>query len=141
MPASTTVRPLPAGVRARLDKLMLMLGSPTDGERAAAAGLITNLLKEHGLDWHDLVGSIGQPAAAPQPAPTKAKPQSGPQTMTAADLKRAVHKILRSPINERSRRFLAGLQDRADIYGFVKFSDKQWQWLCDLAWRAKVHER
>ena len=41
---------------------MLMLGADNDGERATAAGMITGLLKEHGLDWHDVVGSIGQPA-------------------------------------------------------------------------------
>ena len=39
MPSQTHVRPLPAAVRARLDKLMLMLGSVNDNERASAAGL------------------------------------------------------------------------------------------------------
>ena len=138
MPSQTHVRPLPPGVRARLDKLMLMLGSVNDHERAAASGLITSLLREHGLDWHDLVGSIGQPApaATPKPPPAKAKPQPGPQEMTAAEVKQLVHLILRSPLNDRARQFLAGIMDRAEIYDVVRFSDKQWIWIRDLARRA-----
>lgn len=139
MPASTNVRPLPAGVRTRLDKLMLMLGSANDGERSIAASMITALLKEHGLDWHDVVGAIGQPTRpVPQPPPPKPKSQLGPQSMTAADLRVYVHLILRSPLNKRARHFLAGMLDRADIYDVVHFSDKQWAWLRDLARRAGV---
>jgi hypothetical protein len=139
MRAQTNVRPLPPGVRTRLDKLMLMLGSTHDGERSSAAGLITSLLKEHGLDWHDVVGSIGQPTgrvAPPPPPPPKPKPKPGPQEMTAAEVKQLVHLILRSAINDRSRQFLAGIMDRAEIYDIVRFSDKQWIWIRDLARRA-----
>jgi hypothetical protein len=136
MPASTKVRPLTPAVRARLDKLMLMLGSNNDGERATAAGMITALLTEHGLDWHDLVGSIGAPSPAPKPPPPPPKPKPGPQSMTADEVRQLVHIILRSPINERSRQFLAGMMDRADIYDIVRFSDKQWAWIRDLARRA-----
>jgi hypothetical protein len=136
MPASTKVRPLTPAVRARLDKLMLMLGSSNDGERATAAGMITALLTEHGLDWHDLVGSIGAPSPAPKPPPPPPKPKPGPQSMTADEVRQLVHIILRSPLNERSRQFLAGMMDRADIYDIVRFSDKQWAWIRDLARRA-----
>lgn len=136
MPASTKVRPLTPAVRARLDKLMLMLGSNNDGERATAAGMITALLTEHGLDWHDLVGSIGAPSPAPKPPPPPPKPKPGPQSMTADEVRQLVHIILRSPLNERSRQFLAGMMDRADIYDIVRFSDKQWAWIRDLARRA-----
>jgi hypothetical protein len=139
MPATTKVRPLPPGLRVRLDKLMLMLGADNDGERAAAAGMITRLLKENGLDWHDVVGSIGAPAAAPQPPPPPPKPkysQASQKTMTADELRQVVHLILRSPLNERARQFLAGMMDRADIYDVVYFSDKQWKWMADLAKRA-----
>jgi len=139
MPSQTHVRPLPPGVRARLDKLMLMLGSVNDNERASAAGLITVLLKDHGLDWHDVVGSIGQPAPAatvPKSSPRQPVPPSGGQTMTADELRQLVHVILRSPLNERARQFLAGMMDRADIYDVVYFSDKQWHWIRDLARRA-----
>jgi hypothetical protein len=137
MVASTKVRPLPVSVRSRLDKLMLMLGSSNEGERAAAAGLINNLLKEHGLDWHDVVGSIGQPApAAPKPPPRKPVPMPVGHEITADELKQLVHLILRSPLNKRAREFLAGMMDRADIYDLVILSDKQWVWLRDLARRA-----
>ena len=139
MRASTKVRPLPVSVRSRLDKLMLMLGSTHDGERASAANMITNLLKEHGLDWHDIVGSIGQPTARPEPPkppPPPPKPKPGPQEMTADEVKQLVHLILRSPLNDRARQFLAGIMDRAEIYDVVRFSDKQWIWIRDLARRA-----
>ena len=137
MVAHTQVRPLPLGVRARLDKLMLMLGSENDTERASAAGMITSLLKEHGLDWHDVVGSIGQPT--PQTPAPSAKPSYSPsiqKTMSAGELQLMAHRILRSPINDRSRHFLAGLLDRANIYGSISLSNKQWHWLRDLAKRA-----
>jgi len=138
MVASTKVRPLPVSVRSRLDKLMLMLGSSNEGERAAAAGLINNLLKENGLDWHDIVGSIGQPAAAaaPKPPPRNPVPMPVGHEITADELKRLVHLILRSPLNKRAREFLAGMMDRANIYDLVFLSDKQWIWLRDLARRA-----
>jgi len=140
MVASTKVRPLPVSVRSRLDKLMLMLGSTHDGERASAAGLITSLLKENGLDWHDVVGSIGQPqakpGAPPPPPPPKPKRDPGMKYMTATELRQLVQIILRSPLNDRSRGFLAGLMDRADIYDEVLFSDKQWIWIRDLARKA-----
>jgi len=135
MPAQTQVRPLPSGVRTRLDKLMLMLGSENDTERASAAGMITSLLKEHGLDWHDVVGSIGQPTP-PSPPPKPSYSPSIQKTMSAGELQLMAHRILRSPINDRSRHFLAGLLDRANIYGSISLSNKQWHWLRDLAKRA-----
>ena len=139
MPSQTHVRPLPAAVRARLDKLMLMLGSVNDNERASASGMITALLKEHGLDWHDLVGSIGQPAPpAPKPPPRQAKSPGIQQTMSAAALHQLIHQIMRSPLNARARHFLTGMQSHADTFGVVKFSDKQWHWLMDLARRARA---
>jgi len=62
--------------------------------------------------------------------------QAANRSMTAAELKQLVQEILRSPLNKRSRRFLVGMIDRADIYGVVNFSDKQWMWLSDLARKA-----
>ena len=41
--------------------------------------------------------------------------------MTAAELQQLMHQILRSPLNERARRFLVGMQSHADIFGVVKF--------------------
>jgi hypothetical protein len=137
MPPYTATRPIPPEIRDQLNKLMLVLGSVNEGESAAAAGRITGLLKRHGLDWHDIVGSIGQAArSAPKPPPRKAKSYTGPQTMTFSELMQLVQLILRSPINAQSRQFLAGMLDRAQIFGKVTFSNKQWVWLQDLARRA-----
>lgn len=133
--AQTQVRPLPPDVRAKLNKLMPMLGSSNDGERASAAGMITALLKAHGLDWHDMVGAIGDPTPKVSPA----KPSYGgtvPRVMTEAELKRVVHLIQRSRLSGRARRFLAGMLDKAELYGSVSFSDLQWMWFQDLAKRA-----
>ena len=42
----------------RLKKLVPMLGSDRDGEVANAARVITKILKESGLDWHDVVKKL-----------------------------------------------------------------------------------
>ena len=139
MAAYTSVRPIPPAIKTRLDKLMLLLGSGNAGEAANAAGLITALLREHGLDWHDIVGSMGAQkpeTSAPSPPP----PGSNPGTMHANELRALIHKIERSPLNERARQFLAGMRDRADIYDPVFFSDKQWNWFQDLRKRAEAYD-
>ena len=140
MAAYTNVRPLPPAVKERLSKLMLMLGAPSDGERAAAAGMITTLLKEHGLDWHDIIGSMGQPQAAPKPEqPPPPRGNANPGYMDSEELRVLIHRIERSPLNTRARQFLAGTLDRADIYDSVFFSDKQWTWFQDLRKRAEAY--
>jgi len=141
MPAYTNIRPLPAAVKERLNKLMLMLGAPSDGERAAAAGMITTLLKEHGLDWHDIIGAMGQPSAQAKPEAPKPPPRgdANPGYMDAEELRALIHRIERSPLNTRARQFLAGMLDRADIYDSVFFSDKQWTWFQDLRKRAEAY--
>ena len=137
--AYTSVKPIPPAIKPRLDKLMLMLGSAADGERASAARMITALLAEHGLDWHDIVGSMGaqkSESSAPPPPP----PRGGnPGFMKAKELRELIHRIERSPLNAASRQFLAGMLDRADIYDSVLFSDKQWKWFEDLRKRAEAY--
>jgi hypothetical protein len=49
----------------RLSRILGMLGSDYDGERAAAGLKATQLLREAGLTWDDLV----RPSAAPVPPP------------------------------------------------------------------------
>jgi hypothetical protein len=49
----------------RLSRILGMLGSDYDGERAAAGLKATQLLREAGLTWDDLV----RPSAAPAPPP------------------------------------------------------------------------
>ena len=137
--AYTSVKPIPPAIKPRLDKLMLMLGSAADGERASAAGMVTALLAEHGLDWHDIVGSMG--AQKPESSAPPPPPRGGgnPGYMYARELHELIHRIERSPLNERARQFLAGMRDRADIYDPVFFSDKQWKWFEDLRKRAEAY--
>lgn len=139
--AYTSVRPIPPAIKARLDKLMLLLGSPNAGEAANAAGLITTLLADNGLDWHDVVGAMGQPSAksTADSTPPPPRPGANPGTMSSDELRELIHRIERSPLNTVSRQFLAGMRDRADIYDEVFFSDKQWKWFEDLRKRAEAY--
>ena len=138
--AYTSVKPIPPAIKARLDKLMLMLGSANAGEAANAAGAITTLLADHGLDWHDVVGSMGaQKPETSAPPPPRPRGDGNPGFMHATELRELIHRIERSPLNERARQFLAGMRDRADIYDSVFFSDKQWKWFEDLRKRAEAY--
>jgi hypothetical protein len=46
----------------RLEKLLLMLSSPLDGEALSAARAIGRTLQNSGRDWHDLTASLTVPA-------------------------------------------------------------------------------
>jgi hypothetical protein len=48
----------------RLAKLIALLGSDHDGEVVAAARAATRLMREHDLDWHDLIEAALRPAPA-----------------------------------------------------------------------------
>jgi len=54
---------IPATDMRRLRSLVLLLGSPVDGEVTAAARGMTRLLDRHGLTLHDLVDSLAPDAA------------------------------------------------------------------------------
>ncbi len=54
---------LTAADRARLAKLLGMIGSSHDGEALAAARLADKLIRDRRLRWHDI---FGVPAADPQ---------------------------------------------------------------------------
>ena len=64
MSAATPVRPLPPAVRDKLGKLLPLLSSDHDGERAGAVAAIGRVLKGANLDWIDLSGHIAAPPAA-----------------------------------------------------------------------------
>jgi hypothetical protein len=51
---------VPADVLDRLRKLLGMLGSDYDGERAVAGRMASDLLRQHRLTWADVVGSEAQ---------------------------------------------------------------------------------
>jgi hypothetical protein len=62
------VTSLPPERQTRLAKLLGMLGSAHIGERAAAAAMADQLIREHGLTWSDVLG--GSPSErAPETPP------------------------------------------------------------------------
>ncbi|MBP0493679.1 hypothetical protein [Roseomonas indoligenes] len=60
--------PLQPGDAARLARVLALLGSDHDGERAAAALAAHRLIKRLGLTWPDLLAPA-DPRAAPEPPP------------------------------------------------------------------------
>lgn len=62
-------------MKARLAKLIPMLGSTFDGEVVNTVRAIERVLKANDLTFHDLAGMLTKPGARPQPAP---RPSPGP---------------------------------------------------------------
>jgi len=59
-------RPPLTEVVPRLEKLLLMLSSGSDGEVVSAARAIDRTLRTAGADWHDLTGLLATPAPKPR---------------------------------------------------------------------------
>ena len=59
--------PIPPAVVNRLAKVAGLLGSSHDGERSAAAYRATEILREHGLTWRELVELAAKGAAPAEP--------------------------------------------------------------------------
>jgi hypothetical protein len=68
-----------AGYRVKLVKLLGMLGSDHDGERANAARLADEHRRKSGLTWHDLVLPIAEDPPRKARKPRKAKPRKPPE--------------------------------------------------------------
>jgi hypothetical protein len=64
----------------RLGKLLGLLGSAHEGERANAAALADRQLRALGLDWHELVGRAFH---VPAPAAPTCRPAAGHRATTA----------------------------------------------------------
>jgi hypothetical protein len=62
---------LPHDQLERLVKVLGMLGSTHDGERAAAANLATSILKKHGATWGDLISRRDDRPRPPPPPPPR----------------------------------------------------------------------
>jgi hypothetical protein len=60
---------LPRDQLDRLIKVLGLLGSNHDGERAAAANLATSILKKHGATWGDLISRRNNDRPRPPPPP------------------------------------------------------------------------
>jgi hypothetical protein len=143
---SAAARPLPPEARERLSKLVLMLSSSNDGERANAAAMIDRLLKSNGCDWHDFVGMLQRrdapapPPPPPRPAPSSWQRTTGPTTLGRYQLLDLLDIVEdHSPfLPIKSAEFLDSLRQRARIWPTVRLSEKQWKWLQDLIERTGV---
>jgi len=135
----TTTRSLPPQVREKLGKLMLMLSSVHDGERAAAAGAIERLLKSNGCDWHDLAALIEAPEVQSSARSSPSPPPTWRRTSGPTDIKRETLIEVIDIIEERagflpvkSAEFLSSLRARCRFRSRISLSEKQWAWLQDL---------
>jgi hypothetical protein len=92
---------LPAPIAGRFVKICGLLSSSHDGERAAAAAKATDMLRQHGLSWEDVL----RPCPAPQPRQ---------QQQQAGDHRaRARHALLRAHLlSPWEREFCASIAER-----------------------------
>ena len=138
--STTPARPLPPEVRDKLGKLLPLLSSNHDGERAGAAFAIQRVLKSHGCDLYDLVAAITTATPAREPPRRQRPTEDDSDTMDAKGLVNLITRLRDSGawLGPRSEQFLDGLLARARCYDAVFLSVKQRQWLDDLARRAGV---
>jgi hypothetical protein len=108
--------------RARLVKLARMLGSPFDGERAAAGLLIHGLLAKQGIDWAELLQPAQPPAVVVPPPPR-----------TWAVVAEEILAARYSAVRAREAEFLTGLL----LQGWAP-SEAQADWLADIAERCGI---
>lgn len=133
--SSTPTRPLPPAVRDKLAKLVPLLSSNHNGERAGALAAIDRVLKSAGLDWHDFTGWLTAPTSAALPPPRTEVEMS----MLDHELV-ALIEVLRAScrFTPRSEDFLDSLLDRAGRFDVVHLSPKQKRWLDDLVLKARL---
>jgi hypothetical protein len=155
MAAQTNVRPIPKEAHTRLGKLIPMLSSAHDGERAAAANAIGQLLKAYGLDFHDLTGAVlssgmarpSSPPPTPQqpPRPKQRKDSETGEDWVTVNSDKVIERIefmrAQCRFSAASEEFLDGLLERANIYGDVYFSPKMQKWFKDLERQAAQRRR
>ena len=114
---------------AKLVRILGMLGSSCDGERAAAGLLASQMLRAKGLQWADVV-SGGVVRSARQPVA-----QRQPPTFTSPPSRFAVQQMLRyrDALTDWEADFLSGLCQ------FKKLSAKQetiYQRIAEKVWAA-----
>jgi hypothetical protein len=104
---------IPSDVAERLVKLLGMIGSIHDGEALNAARLADRLVREAGLTWTDVIGTV--------PA-------------TQLDVIEVVSEIYRSGValSYTEGKFLRGVTQ------FRRLSEKQLSWLSDILERARL---
>lgn len=149
MSATTSTRPLPPEVRAKLAKLVPLFASDLEGERIGALAAIERVLKASGLDWHDFTGafaaasssSSSSTSSSSRSPPRNEAPKSanGDQNVPASALRTTIEMIrAKRKFNAKSEAFLDSMLWRAKSYSTVYVSEKQWKWLCDLAAQAGI---
>jgi hypothetical protein len=123
-------------LKAKLAPLLRLQASDNDGERANASAAISRLLKNHGLDWHDLTEMLlGEPKPVtpePRPSPTW-KRSTGAVDLPRQQLIDLLDFVeQRSPfLPLKSAEFVSSLRARS-FRPKVHVSEKQWAWLQDL---------
>ena len=146
MPATTKARPLTPEVREKLGKLLPKLATSFDGERVAVVSAIERVLVASGMDWHDFTAAFATPAQAQAPPPPPPPPrysdddeENDSGTMSSRELSALITSIReRRRFNSKSEDFWDSMLARADQYRSVFVSEKQRQWLHDLARQAGV---
>jgi hypothetical protein len=152
-------RPIPKAVHDKLARIMPRLGSDSEPERIATVAAIDRVLKGAGLDWHDFTAAFGlqptppqhppweEPAGYPRqppprqpPPPADAADEFQPTQMDADKLLAVIDDIFASGsyLSAKSRDFLDGMHERAEVYSTVYISAKQHKWLADLAVQSGV---
>jgi hypothetical protein len=123
-------------VRGKLAKLLPLLSSDREGERAGTVAAIERVLKSAKLDWHDLAAQITVEPVEEQPQLQK----RAPAEMDSDDLIDLIEEIRASGVtfSTSSEGFLHSLLGRAHTNDVVLLSLKQQRWLADLAAKAGV---
>ena len=113
MPATT----LPPEIREKLAKLLLLLSSSHEGERAAATAAIARTLTTAGFDWHDMANALT--AAAPPPLrPAWSDDEDDTESVSGAELRKLIEALrARRRFNARSEGFLDSMLARAGATG------------------------
>ena len=148
-------KPIPQAVRDKLAKLIPMLSASVPGECAAAAAAIERILKANGLDWHDFTAHMTSGAinttgpsytstgrgysASGKPMWSNVEPTAKTEYQSAIIIQ-LIDAILHAEryylINDKSRIFLSDLHRRAMRYDPLRMTDKQREWLVDIAERS-----
>jgi hypothetical protein len=124
----------------RLARLLPLLSSDQPGEVTATAAAIGRALKAAERDWHDLVAVLTSvPAVQPKPAHRPQRDARG-QAIDSEYVIELVHNIRQSGcyLSAKATGFLDSLEDRADSYELITFSEKQWEWFVALLQQASV---
>src|SRR5260370_32578266 len=129
---------VPTELKLKLAPLLRMQASSNDGERSNASAAIGRLLKNNGLDWHDLVDTWLAEPKVPEPPPHPASGATSWKRSTGAiDLPRDRLLALLKLVEEhspflpiKSASFVSSLRSRA-WRPTVHLSERQWAWLQD----------